>query len=293
MAMDPISTSTETRRSGLLVFEPPPPRLAAQLFGFVHRDDPYGGSVVRVLPEVRASIQIMIEDPYWLRDRDQAAPWTQLPKVALWGPRHQWCYGYAARHIRCYAVGLTVAGLRAVSGRAASALLNKVAALDVLQPELTRTLEPVSSEPFGAWRERAIATLTSFFDNAPPLRDPIAPTLEFLATAEGGAIAEAARLAGLSERQFRRAFHDLYGVSPKRYQRAVRVDRMIRMLHTAPWEPDLFNASPLPFADQPHAVREFRAMTGITPGHYVQAKRLGDSTLRSVNVDTVRGPSDQ
>jgi AraC-like DNA-binding protein len=293
MAIDPISTSTERRESGLLVLEPPPPHLAAQLFGFVHRDDPYCGSVVRVLPEVRASIQIMIEDPYWLRDRDQDAPWTRLPKGTLWGPRHQWCYGYAARHIRCYAVGLTAAGLRAVSVRPASALLNKVAALDTLQPELARALEPASNEPFSAWRERATACLSRFLDNAPPVHDPIALTLPFLATAEGGAVAGAARLAGLSERQFRRAFHDLYGVSPKRYQRAVRVDRMIRTLHTTPWEPDMYKASPIPFADQPHAVREFRAMTGITPRAYVQAKRSGDSTLRSVNVAGVRGPGDQ
>ena len=58
---------------------------------------------------------------------------------------------------------------------------------------------------------------------------------------------------------------------------------MIRSLHDAPWEADAWADAPIAFADQPHAIREFRALTGLTPRAYVRAKRSGDATLRSVS----------
>ncbi|MEZ6021941.1 MAG: AraC family transcriptional regulator [Hyphomonadaceae bacterium] len=272
-----------------LTFEPAPPDLAPLLFGFVHRDDPQCGAVVRVLPEPRSSIQIMVEDPYWLRDTDDDAPWRRLPRIALWGPRHQWCYGYAARHIRAYAVGLSAIGLRALAATPAPHLLNQVAALEVVQPALAHALTPNNGESFPSWRDRATAVLRTFFATRAITHDPLGPAIDILATAEGGAVADAADAAGLSERQFRRVFLDLYGVTPKRYQRALRVDRMIRRLHAAPWEDDAF-AAPIPFADQPHAIREFQAMTGLTPRAYLHAKRRGDATLRSVDGESIAPP---
>jgi AraC-like DNA-binding protein len=129
------------------------------------------------------------------------------------------------------------------------------------------------------------------FNAGPAIDDPLVASLGILATQEGGAVARAAAAAQLSERQYRRLFIRLYGVSPKRYQRAIRVDRMIRQLHDFPWEIDAYNA-PIPFSDQPHAIREFRAMTGITPRAYLRAKESRDTTLRSVPVDGVAPPDE-
>ena len=70
----------------------------------------------------------------------------------------------------------------------------------------------------------------------------------------------------------------------------LRVDRMIRSLHDAPWEADAWADAPIAFADQPHAIREFRALTGLTPRAYVRAKRSGDATLRSVSGDPSAPP---
>jgi AraC-like DNA-binding protein len=105
-------------------------------------------------------------------------------------------------------------------------------------------------------------------------------------------VAAAAEAAGLSERQFRRLFRARYGVAPKRYQRAVRVDRMLRQIHPRPWEADAHAERPIAFADQPHAIREFRALTGLTPGQYVRAKAQGDATLRSVYAPDVQPPDE-
>ena len=94
----------------------------------------------------------------------------------------------------------------------------------------------------------------------------------------------------ISERQFRRLFEKLYGVSIKTYQRAIKADRMIRQLHHAPWESDIFKSYPIEYTDQSHAIREFKHHTGITPRKYSILKVGGDATLRSINANDILPP---
>ncbi|MDO8297445.1 MAG: AraC family transcriptional regulator [Caulobacter sp.] len=284
------SDITATQDSGRsLIFEPAPADLTPFVSAFVCRDDTAAGGVVRFLPEVRGSIQIMLADPVWQRDAETGAPWTAAPRIGLWGPRYSWCYGFAARHIRAYAVGLTYAGLRAITRTPTARIVDQILPLEACRPDLARSLAPLAGEPFPAWRRRAETRLREVFA-AETAEGPEAEALDILATFDGGAVARAASVSGLSERQFRRRFQDAVGVPPKLYQRALRIDRMVRRIHVAPWETDSFGDAPIPFADQPHAIREFRAMTGISPGAYLRASRAGGRTLRSVRVDGVDGP---
>ncbi|MBI1394307.1 MAG: helix-turn-helix domain-containing protein [Alphaproteobacteria bacterium] len=273
---------------GTLVLRHAPAELAGNLIGFVHRDEDPGPQVVRVLPEVRFSIQIMLDQSYWLREAAPDADWKCLPRIALWGPRYHWCYGFAAGRIKAFAVALTAAGLRQISQRPASQLVDGVLDLQEVQPVLAEALEPMAHEMFEAWRTRAAIALRAFFQESDP--DTLAPTLDILATDESGAVSRAAAAANLSPRQYRRVFADLYGVTPKLYQRAVRVDRAIRQLHHLPWETDPHAETPIAYADQPHGTREFRSMTGVTPSEYARAKRLGGLTLRSVPTNDVAPP---
>lgn len=283
---------TELKKSdmapGALVLSHPPADLAGNLLGFVHRNEDPGPQVVRVLPEVRFSIQIMLDQSYWLRAASTEAEWKRLPRIALWGPRYDWCYGFAAGRIKAFAIGLTAAGLRRVSQRPASQLVNVVLDLREMQPALAVALDPLANEAFEAWRTRAGSVVRAFFQEFEP--DPLAPTLDILATGEGGAVSRAAAAANLSSRQYRRVFADFYGVAPKLYQRAVRVDRTLRQLHDRPWEADQYAETPIAYADQPHATREFRSMTGLSPGEYIRAKRHGGLTLRSVPTNDIAPP---
>ncbi|MBI3437991.1 MAG: helix-turn-helix transcriptional regulator [Proteobacteria bacterium] len=230
----------------------------------------------------------MLDQPYWLRDATANAEWRRLPRIALWGPRYDWCYGFAAGRIKAFGIGLSAIGLRRISQRAASQLVNIVLDLRDVQPALAEALEPLAHEAFDTWRLRAEHVLLAFFQHSEP--DPLASTLDILATADGSAVSRAAAAVHLSSRQYRRAFANLYGVAPKLYQRAVRVDRRIRQLHDTPWEADGYAETPIAYADQPHATREFRAMTGLSPGEYVREKRSGGLTLRSVPTDDVTPP---
>ena len=159
-----------------------------------------------------------------------------------------------------------------------------------LTPEEAPSVDAEPDEPFDVWIARAADILRAVFAVRPVAADPLTASLPILATGDGDASARAAAACGLSERQHRRLFHRLHGVPPKGYQRLLRVDRMIRRLHDTPWEADAWAEAPIPFADQPHAIREFRALTGLTPRAYVRAKRSGDATLRSVSGDPSAPP---
>ncbi len=278
-------TGTTERISGELRRRAAPGDLAPWVFGFVHRDDTHGGEVVVVLPETRTSIQVMIADDYWLRE--QHASWRPVPRAAFWGPRYNWAYGYAKKHIKVFAVGLTPAGAAALIAKPMPDLIDQVVALD------TAAFDAQPDESFEAWIERMAPHLRNAFAHAPKDTIDWQAPLHALATAGAGAIREAAALAGMSERQFRRLFREHYGVAPKQYQRVLRVDRLLRQLHPAPWETDTLIENPLEFADQPHIIREFKALTGMTPAAYVRRKRSDeDRVVRSVTAEGIAPPKD-
>lgn len=285
-----LKKSAIAQGSGRLEIHPPPADLAPFVSGFVHRDERVDGRAVRLLPDVRTSVQIMLGDPYWIRERGEGEAWQRLPRIALWGPRHDWGYGYAASRVTCFAFGLTPAGFRVVAGDKAGIWLNRVGDLKAIKSALASTLDPRAGEAFDSWRERIVPVLQGAFAGAPNAPFEWQGITAILAEEHSGAVQKAAAASGLSERQFRRVFEELSGVTPKRYQRALRVDRMIRQLHPAPWEHDADADIPIPFADQPHAIREFRALTGLTPAQYVRLKAQGDRTLRSVGVDGLTLP---
>jgi len=276
---------------GVLVSASPPADLAEFVWAFVRRDEAVDGEVVRILPELRPSIQIMTGDPYWIKDRNADAAWRRLPRLALWAPRFSWAYGFAARRVTAFAVGLTPAGLAAIARVPASSIAGSVLDLRSVQANLAAAINPQAEERFDGWTARATAALRGAFGRASAGRD-FAPALRILGSCDGGAVARAAAAVNLSERQFRRIFEKLYGAPPKLYQRALRVDRMLRQLHPRPWEKDALGDAPNAFSDQPHAIREFRDMTGVTPTEYAAAKSAGGRTLRSISVAGVAPPND-
>lgn len=268
-------------RPGILRSVAPPAALARHVSAFVHRSETVDGSVIRLLPELRASVQLRRADPYWVRERNDGAAWRRCPRLSLWLPRTAWGYGFVRQDVEVYAFGLTPAGLRAaLRGRerpAANAILNLAR-----HPVLGDLAAADAAIGFEDWIERVSDRLASGFGDDAPTRDIGDEAIGHLATDGAGAVAAAAASMGLSVRQFRRRFVASYGVAPKHYQRLLRVDRMLRQLHPRPWETDAFGDAPVPFADQPHAIREFKRTTGVTPAAYRAHKRVGDRTLRSL-----------
>jgi AraC-like DNA-binding protein len=74
---------------------------------------------------------------------------------------------------------------------------------------------------------------------------------------------------GLSERQLRRGFDDVVGVSPKRFLRIARFRRALRSARAAE-RPDWARiAEQHGYFDQAHLIADFREMTGQTPSRFL------------------------
>lgn len=274
-----------------LTFTAPTQLVAPWLTGFAYRHDSHCGDVVYELPELRPTIQIMLADDYYLRERDDADSWRPVPRIALWGPRVTWGYGYARKHVRAFGIGLSPRGFAELIARPIAPYIDRVVDLADVHPRLAAALKQIVARGSAPDWIAAVSDLVLQFVNASSAAPhPLDRSLALLLEGEGDAVRRAAEAAGLGERQYRRHFQMRYGFSPRLYRRVLRVDRLMRRLHPAPWERDP-HPMELEFADQAHMIREFKALTGVTPGEYVRRKRTrADATIRSVVAQGIAPP---
>jgi AraC-like DNA-binding protein len=117
-------------------------------------------------------------------------------------------------------------------------------------------------------------TIACFATAAAP--DPAVSTAVDWIVASGGTapLAQLARRAGLSERQFRRRFVNATGIAPKFYADVQRIRRaLILALEDPNWAGVAAEAG---YADQPHLVREVKGRFGAAPrqvGGYFRGMR--------------------
>lgn len=77
----------------------------------------------------------------------------------------------------------------------------------------------------------------------------------------------------VSARSIERAFADEIGIGPKEYIRIRRLQRVIRLLDGARERPDWAGLSAAcGYCDQPHLVREFGLIAGLTPESYLSER---------------------
>ena len=88
-------------------------------------------------------------------------------------------------------------------------------------------------------------------------------------------VREAAAALGVGERRLQRAFDRSVGLSPKGLARVLRFRRALRALDEAAggavsWARVAAFAG---YADQPHFIRDFRALAGLTPAAYLRERQ--------------------
>lgn len=197
--------------------------------------------------------------------------WTALPTRLVAGPldrvrllRH----GDATDSV---GIRLRPGGAAALLGLPAEALAGILAPLDQVMPALDRTL--------AAWMEACAegragigalerALLQHLAHERPALRgDALVTRAAAAMLASGGAlrVGEMAGAAGLGARQLDRRFRRAVGLPPRRFGRIVRFARAWQALAAAPPRRWADAAADLGYADQPHLIREFRALAGTTP----------------------------
>jgi AraC-like DNA-binding protein len=100
------------------------------------------------------------------------------------------------------------------------------------------------------------------------------------ALSRGVRVGEVAADLGLLPRTLRRRFTAAVGLTPKRFARVQRMQRLVRDLdgqHDADWAA---LAARHGYADQPHLADEFRELAGVTPGEYLRSRVNGPNHLR-------------
>ncbi|TDE09632.1 helix-turn-helix transcriptional regulator [Jiangella asiatica] len=89
------------------------------------------------------------------------------------------------------------------------------------------------------------------------------------ALARGAAVGSVVDRVGLSTSTFQRRFRGAVGLSPKRFARVRRLQRVLSERGADPVDVDwALVAATHGYADQAHLIHEFRALTGVTPGRY-------------------------
>ena len=92
--------------------------------------------------------------------------------------------------------------------------------------------------------------------------------------ARGGvAVRDVAAALGLGERRLNRAFDRCVGLSPKGFARVMRFREVCLEIQRGAALPWTRMAGDAGYADQPHLIREFRDLAGLTPSQYAAERR--------------------
>jgi AraC-like DNA-binding protein len=126
-----------------------------------------------------------------------------------------------------------------------------------------------------------------------PANDPAAAGAVAFAVAafeRGASVSEVAAGLGLSAKRFARVFRDRTGLTPKRFSRVRRLQRLLRAVHgrgTVNWAEV---AAAHGYFDQAHLINDFRAITGLTPAAYLAAAGAAPNHVPLPRVPQPRGP---
>lgn len=186
---------------------------------------------------------------------------------------------------RMFVIALRFTGAHRLASSNLDAAVDSFLPLDApLWSRLQRKL--VDSADFEARVGIAQAALHEF------LARRIVPRRSCLAAADvvvsdrfAGSVAQLAARFGLEERTLRNQFRHELGWTPKRLLRVARFNRLVRAIHPSPWGGRHAHDARLEFHDEAHLYHEFRALTGMSPRAFVEAKsRDGDALLHSVSL---------
>ena len=110
------------------------------------------------------------------------------------------------------------------------------------------------------------------------------------ALSAGVPVGEVAAGLGVLPRTLRRRFTAQVGLSPKRFARVQRLQRVVRDLDGVDQVDWAAVAARHGYADQPHLVHEFRQLVGVTPTQYLRSRMNGPNHLRVTGVDVDEPP---
>lgn len=164
----------------------------------------------------------------------------------------------------CLGVRLQPAASGLVAARELRHLRDRIVDLACVDAQFSRRLT-VAMRSFAQGAEHALWDLLARHCESHPIDARIEAAAARISSSCGRARIDAlARSAGMSMRGFQTCFHSAVGLAPKEFARLERLQATLRALDAH--QSSIANlAVDRGFADQAHATRELRRMTGLTP----------------------------
>jgi AraC-like DNA-binding protein len=259
---------------------PPPVALARQVQCVWRlRDDRPAGTVQTIYPDGRCELIVHLSKPP--RCWDAASGWHHQARTLFAAQRVVAVRLEAVAPIHCIGVRLQPAASNHPLPSAA-ALRDRIVDLATLDAALARSLAHAARR-FARGEDQALWNLLTRRCDGKRTDTRVAAAVERIELTAGRARIDAlARAAALSMRGFQMRFRAAVGLTPKEFARLVRLQATLRALDAS--DADLSAlASDGGFADQAHATRELRRVTGLTPARLrseLRRDREGDATVR-------------
>ncbi|WP_272426297.1 helix-turn-helix domain-containing protein [Polyangium jinanense] len=234
----------------------------------------------RVLPTGSMHVVVRLTDPP-LRVFDGAGIATDVGRAVIGGARSTFYERDISRPSRSVGALLCPGGALPLLGIPAETFAERHTALEDVWGsaalELRDRLLEVGS-PHAAL-DLFESALAARFPRVRGVNPVVAHALaRFETTFDVGAVVDET---GYSHRHFITMFHEAVGLTPKRYCRVRRFQRVLsRAASTRPWSEIALDAG---YSDQAHFTREFRELAGVSPSRF---RLLSPAHAHHVPIDT-------
>jgi len=226
----------------------------------------------RILPSPGAVLLVVLGAPLRMTEPGEDAEVLDVTGAWLAGPHERPILNQPTGETHAVGAVFQPGGIGAFIAGPIDAITNRILPLDEAAPSLVPQ-DTLSAETDP---DAAIETLTAALAGAmtPPAdHRRWSGAIERLARADGGAVAEVQQAMGVSRRHFAAQIQRRVGLRPKSLQRVTRMRRLLEDLDARKpvrWSQEAVGAG---YFDQPHAIRDFRMFTGMTPTDYVNRRR--------------------
>jgi AraC-like DNA-binding protein len=251
---------------------------------------PHSGRRERVLPTGLAHVVVRLTDhPLRLFDGIDDPSGRVVSRAVVGGPRATHYVRDVSQPVRSVGAQLQPGAVELLLGAPADALAHRHTPLADLWGRAAdeareRLLEAGDPEAQLILFERLLAA------RLPRVRGVHPAVAHALARFDGtDDVGGVARESGYSHRRFIALFRRAVGLGPKRYSRMLRFQRALATVENDPRATWVDVALAAGYGDQSHFTRDFRELTGMTPGEY---RALSPAAAHHVPVAEVKNRQD-
>jgi AraC-like DNA-binding protein len=273
----------ETHRAKLIAMvnvkaRPRSPRLLPFIKSFHYHEAELSGGLERIVPTGQAHLMVnLAEDEFLTYDRVRPERMTQHRGAVFAGPHAQSTILDTRQFRWLVAVEFRPGGAGHFLGIPAGETCNQVMSLgaiwrsggDTLRERLLDARMP--QEGFAVLEELLLKHLDLAFDPA------VASAVQALE--RGARVSEVASRLGMLPRTLERRFTAKVGLTPKRYARVRRLQRVMGAIRNSPDCDWSSLAAQYGYCDQSHLVHEFRELADITPSEYKPHSRARNNHI--------------